>query len=94
MKFKVSIFTPNKMLIIKGKPVRTPTETVVNKQQLEQLKTNMRANGITKYSIKPHIEMEKDLKLDEVITNEETNDKKVEVQELDPNSTLDSFLEE
>jgi len=100
-KFIVRIFTPNKILPVKGKLVRTPTEIIATRPELEQLKVSIRSQGITKYRIDQYTEVVKSQpekvvdEIEDVIDDSEPEiSDKVEIEELDPHSTLDSFLKE
>ena len=99
-KFLVRILTPNKVLPVKGKLVRTPTEIIATRPELEQLKVSIRSQGITKYRIdtyEPKVEkpkVEKPIEEDIIDDSEPELSDKVEIEELDPHSTLDSFLKE
>lgn len=53
MKYKVEIFTPNKFFIIKGRPVRSPFETIATESELKMFKMKIKADGILDYNISP-----------------------------------------
>lgn len=50
-KYTVRINTPNKSFIIKGKLVRSPFEAVVSESELRQIKTKIKSDSISDYSI-------------------------------------------
>lgn len=50
--FYVKITTPGKVVIYRGRPVRTPVDFVVNKIELDQLKVQLHRLGSKNYTIK------------------------------------------
>lgn len=68
--FKVNIFTPSKILIINGKPIRTPVQCILNKVNLDDILLQLRINGISKYSVTPIRQTEESTEKDIFIEKE------------------------
>jgi len=43
--YKIRVFDPNRILVIKGKEVRTPTEAVVSESELNIIKASLTSSG-------------------------------------------------
>ena len=94
MKYRVKINTPNRIFIIKGKPVRTPAEWLINSSELEQLKLKIKLEAVQDYSIE---EFKSDVKSKVKTKKEPKPLKKKKTQtkkEIKSKSTLGKFLEE
>jgi hypothetical protein len=50
-KYKVGIYTPNKIFMIKGRVVRSPFEVEVLQRDLQAIKMKIKTDGIDKFSI-------------------------------------------
>jgi hypothetical protein len=99
-KYKVGIYTPNKIFLVKGKVVRSPFEAEVSERELQSIKMKIKTDGIDKYSIeeitqlaepiiKPYYTKENIEKNDELI---KTTDIKIEELEEKSKSLLDKFI--
>lgn len=96
--YRVRIFDPNKVILVRGKQVRTPTKFKVNEKELGMVKTIIRANSITKYTIQPIIEEVKKVTTEPLkqppLQDIDFSEKIVAIEELEDESTLASFLKE
>jgi hypothetical protein len=102
-KYKLGIYTPNKIFLVKGKVVRSPFETIVSEKELQGFKMKIKTDGIDNYSIEeisgiiqPIVSKESTYYIKE---NKEQNDEvlkttdiKIEELETKSKSLLETFI--
>jgi len=96
--YQVEIFTPNKFIVVKGKPVRTPTKFQIPESDLDTIKLSITSLAIEGFRIEEYdpakkvvetiqIDEDKKKKKDEINKNKE-----VVVEEIGDSSTIEKLL--
>lgn len=106
-KYKVGIYTPNKIFLVKGKVIRSPFEAEISEKELQGIKMKIRTDGIDNYSIEeistisiqvvnPNKEVEDIFHNIKKIKeqNDETNTTEIKIEELEmkSKSLLEKFI--
>ncbi len=98
--YKVYIKIPNKIFVIKNKIVRTPLTATVSKRQLDNIMAKIKLEGIneSQYEIEELSEDEihkvPEIKKKNIADKLSRVDGEVQVEELEPSSTLERILRE
>ena len=97
--YKVGIYTPNKVFLVKGRVVRSPFEAKISEKELEHFKMKIKSDGIDSYTIE---EFKEDTIIGEQITNIKpskdipiTENYEIKIEELEQKSKsiLDKFID-
>ena len=103
-KYKIGIYTPNKIFVVKGKVVRSPFEAEISEKELNSFKMKIKTDGIDKYSIEEISMINPEIKQfvnnptvqDEDISNKENiisaTEIKIEELETKSKSLLEKFI--
>jgi len=94
-KYKVEIFTPGKMIEIKGKLIRSPVEFVVDEVKLVRVKMEIELQGILDYKISPYSKELESLLARNKDEIEESIGEEIKVEDSNkPETTLESLLKD
>jgi len=86
-RYVVTVKTPNRILMLKGKPARSPLTYLARKDELQGLETKFRADQI-EYTIEDYVPpAPKSTKIDVVV-------EEIETPSIDKDSTLGQFMDD
>jgi hypothetical protein len=92
-KYMLKINTPGRIVAIKGRAVRTPTECIIDQSEIKILESRVKSAGITDYSINKVNSKKLTIKISEPIIEEPEITYKKEIKhKTEALSTLDKIM--